>query len=78
MPTFLTIYQSADNTAKSKIIKDITDGCDMADSTFFTKRSRLESGDKQAFNKLEREWIARYFNDDVENLFPELEPTTKY
>lgn len=71
MPTFLNIYLSADNKRKTQMIKDITSGCDISDSTFQTKKTRLMAGDINAFTKLEREHIAQYMGKPVKSLFPE-------
>ena len=69
MHTFLSLYRS-NHYSKSKLIRDITHGCDIADSTFFTKMAKLEAGDTTAFSKLEREWIGSYLNISPEILFP--------
>lgn len=71
MPTFIKIYQSASNKHKSKLIKDITNGCDISDSTFQAKKNKLMDGSKNAFSKLEREFIAGYLKKSVKQLFPD-------
>lgn len=74
MPTFLNIYLSANTKRKTKLVKDITSGCDISDSTFQSKKARLIAGDCNAFTKLEREYIAGLLNKSAKSLFPE---TTK-